>query len=80
MKHATIRHIALLLGALALPVAALAQAKLTLEQAVTTALEKNPVRKAAVFEQQAASADIKLARVCRCFPSISFAEAYQRRR
>ena len=77
MKCAGIGRIALLLGALALPVAALAQANLTLEQAVATALEKNPARKAAVFEQQAAAADIKLAKSA-LFPHIGFAEAYQR--
>ena len=77
MKHATVRHIALLLGALALPVAAFAQTKLTLEQAVTTAREKNPARKAAVFEQNAAAADTKLAKSV-LFPQIGFAEAYQR--
>ena len=77
MKHATIRYIALLLGALALPAATFAQTKLTLEQAVTTALEKNPVRKAAVFEQHAAAADTKLAKSA-LLPQISFNEAYQR--
>jgi outer membrane protein len=77
MKHATIRRIALLLGALAIPAAAFAQTKLTLEQAVTTALEKNPVRKAAVFEQHAAAADTRLAQSA-LLPQISFAEAYQR--
>jgi outer membrane protein len=77
MKYAGVRQVALLLGALALPVAALAQTKLTLEQAVTTALEKNPARKASVFEQQAAAADIKLAKSA-LLPQIGFAEAYQR--
>jgi outer membrane protein len=68
---------ALLLGALlvgSLPVAA--QTKLTLEQAVAGALEKNPVRKAAVFEQRAAAADLKLSRAP-LLPHIAFSETYQ---
>lgn len=55
----------------------LAQTQLTLEQAVATALEKNPDRKAAFFHQRAATAGIKEARAA-LFPQISFAEAYQR--
>ena len=75
MKCAAIR--ALLLGALALPLAAFAQGKLTLQQAVNTALEKNPARKAVAFEQHAAAADTKLAKSA-LLPQISFGEAYQR--
>jgi len=68
---------ALLLGVLlaaSIPVAA--QAKLTLDQAVAVALEKNPVRKAAVFEQRAAYADLKLSRAP-LLPRIAFSETYQ---
>ena len=72
-----IGRIALLLAALGLPLAAIAQTTLTLTQAVTTALEKNPARKAAVFEKNAAAADIKLARSA-LFPQIKFTEAYER--
>src|ERR1700687_3700651 len=70
-------RIALLLAALGLPLAAIAQTSLTLTQAVTTALEKNPTHKAAVFEKNAAAADIKLARSA-LFPQIKFTEAYER--
>jgi hypothetical protein len=54
----------LLLGALAgaLSISAVAQTKLTLQQAVAVALGKNPVRKAAFFEQRAAVAAFKLSR------------------
>ena len=72
-----IGRIALLLAALGLPLAAIAQTTLTLTQAVTTALEKNPVHKVAVFEKNAAAADIKLARSA-LFPQIKFTEAYER--
>ena len=72
-----IGRIALLLAALGLPLAAIAQTTLTLTQAVTTALEKNPAHKAAVFEKNAAAADIKLARSA-LFPQIKFTEAYER--
>ena len=68
---------ALLLAALlaaSIPLAA--QAKLTLDQAVAVALEKNPVRKAAVFEQRAAYADLKLSRAP-LLPRIAFSETYQ---
>jgi len=69
---------ALLLGALltAVSIAAAAQTKLTLEQAVAVALEKNPVRKAAVFEQRAAFAGFKLSRAP-LLPRIAFSETYQ---
>jgi outer membrane protein TolC len=77
MKYAGVRQIALLLGALALPATAFAQTQLTLERAVATALQENPARKAAVFEQQAAAADTKLAKSA-LLPQIGFAEAYQR--
>jgi outer membrane protein len=72
-----IRRIAVLLAMFGLPLAGLAQTRLTMQQAVTTALEKNPVRKAAVFDAQAAVADIKLARSA-LFPQIKFSEAYER--
>ncbi len=72
-----IGRIALLLAAPGLPLAAIAQTTLTLTQAVTTALEKNPARKAAVFEKNAAAAGIKLARSA-LFPQIKFTEAYER--
>ena len=67
----------LLLGALlAASIPVVAQTKLTLEQAVAVALEKNPVRKAAVFEQRAAYADLKLSRAP-LLPRIGFSETYQ---
>ncbi len=69
--------IVLLLAMLVLPATVAAQTKLTLEQAVTTALEKNPERKAAVFEQRAAAADTKLAKSA-LLPQVGFAEAFQR--
>jgi outer membrane protein len=77
MKCAAISRVALWLGALALPLAAFAQTNLTLEQAVTTALEKNPTHKAAVFEQRTVATDTKLARSA-LLPQIGFAEGYQR--
>ncbi|MBZ5569063.1 MAG: TolC family protein [Acidobacteriia bacterium] len=78
MKPVTaISLIAALLAAFGLPLAAFAQTTLTLAQAVTTALEKNPARKAAGFEKNAATADIKLARSA-LFPQIKFTEAYER--
>lgn len=68
---------ALLLAALlAASIPAATQTKLTLEQAVAVALEKNPVRKAAVFEQRAAYADVRLSRAP-LLPRIGFSETYQ---
>lgn len=68
----------LLLGAAAcaVPISTAAQNKLTLEQAVAVALEKNPMRKAAVFEQHIAAADFKLSRAP-LLPRIGFSETYQ---
>ncbi len=66
----------LLAGLLAASIPAAAQTKLTLEQAVAVALEKNPVRKAAVFEQRAAYADVRLSRAP-LLPRIGFSETYQ---
>jgi outer membrane protein TolC len=77
MTYSGLSRAALLLGALALPVAAFGQTKLTLQQAVATALEKNPARKAAVLEQHAAAADTKLAK-SGLLPRFGFAEGYQR--
>jgi outer membrane protein TolC len=54
-----------------------AQTKLTLADAVATALEKNPTRKAAIFHQQAAAAGVKEFRAA-LLPQINFSEAYQR--
>jgi len=54
-----------------------AQTRLTLADAVATALEKNPVRKAAVFQQQAAAAGIRESRAA-LLPQIWFTETYQR--
>ncbi len=54
-----------------------AQNALTLEQAVATALEKNPVRKAAMFNQKAAAAGVNESRAA-LLPQITFAEGYQR--
>ena len=53
-----------------------AQTKLTLEQAVALALEKNPARKAIVFEQRIAAAEFKLSRAP-LLPRIGFSETYQ---
>ena len=68
----------LLLGALvgAVSLSAVAQTKLTLEQAVAVALEKNPVLKAAFFEQRVAAAEFKLSRAP-LLPGIAFSETYQ---
>lgn len=66
----------LLIAALALSAAAVAQT-LTLQQAVSTALEKNPLRKAAMFDRQAAGAGIKEARAA-LLPQVDFSEAFQR--
>src|SRR4029078_10061095 len=54
-----------------------AQTRLTLADAVTTALEKNPTRKAAVFHRQAADAGVKEFRAA-LLPQAQFSEAYQR--
>lgn len=62
----------LLLGCISLA----AQAKLTLEQAVVLALEKNPAREAVVFEQRIAAAEFKLSRAP-LLPRIGFSETYQ---
>lgn len=59
-----------------LSISAAAQTKLTLEQGVAIALEKNPLRKAAVFEQRAAFAGVKLSRAP-LLPRIGFSEGYQ---
>ena len=54
-----------------------AEPKLTLQQAVATALEKNPARKAAVLEQRAAATGIREARAA-LLPQVSFSEGYVR--
>jgi outer membrane protein TolC len=77
MSHRVAPGLAILFASLAFSLLAVAEARLTLEQAVTTALENNPGRKAAVFEQHAAAADSKQARSA-VFPQIGFAEGYQR--
>ncbi len=61
----------------AAPIGVWSQTRLTLEQAVATALEKNPVRKAAVFQQQAAASGVREARAA-LFPQIAFSQGYQR--
>ncbi len=61
----------------AVPTVMWAQTRLTLEQAVATALEKNPVRKAAVFQQRAAATGVQEARAA-LLPQIGFGEGYQR--
>ena len=76
MSGFRVAQLAALFAAL-LPLLASAETKLTLEEAVSTALEKNPVRKAAVFEKRATSADVEQARSA-LLPQINFAEAYQR--
>lgn len=72
----TVRLRWLALLALALPALA-AEPKLTLQQAVATALEKNPARKAAVWEQRAATSGIREARAA-LLPQVSFTEGYTR--
>jgi outer membrane protein TolC len=57
--------------------ALMAQTRLTLADAVATALEKNPVRKAAAFEQQAAAAGVRESRAA-LLPQVWFTETYQR--
>jgi len=54
-----------------------AQTRLTLADAVATALEKNPTRKAAMFHQRAAAAGVKETRAA-LLPQITFREAYLR--
>jgi len=72
--RASASHIAalLLLGCISVA----AQTKLTLEQAVAIALEKNPARKAVVFEQRIATANFKLSRAP-LLPRFGFNETYQ---
>ncbi len=66
-----------LLSLAALPAALAAQTQLTLQQAVATALEKNPERKAAMFHRQAAATGIQQARAA-LLPKITFHEGYTR--
>ncbi|HXE75470.1 MAG TPA: TolC family protein [Candidatus Xenobia bacterium] len=54
-----------------------AQTPLTLSQAVQIALEKNPLRKVSLADQQAAAADIRDARA-ELWPHVSFAESFTR--
>ena len=56
---------------------AAAQTRLTLADAVATALAKNPTRKAAVFHRQAADAGVQEVRGS-MLPQVSFSESYQR--
>ena len=76
--NCTARASALLAGTLlsVISISFAAQTKLTLEQAVAVALEKNPARKAAVLEQRIAAADFKLSRAP-LLPRIGFSETYQ---
>lgn len=76
MKQPAMMLVALL-AVLILPAIALAENKLTLEEAVTTALEKNPARKATIYEKRAASADIGLAKSA-LLPQLGFSEGFQR--
>ena len=62
---------------LTLSIPSLAQTPLTLPQAVSIALEKNPLRKAALADQKAASAGIKEARSV-LLPKIVFSESATR--
>jgi len=73
------RIVAGLACTLAFALAALAQpeAPLTLQQAVTIALEKNPLRKAALAEARASTADVKAARST-LLPHLSFSETATR--
>ncbi len=68
---------AFVLLTLALSLPASAQTSLTLPQAVSIALEKNPLRKAVLADQQAASAGIKEAR-SGLLPKILFSESATR--
>jgi outer membrane protein TolC len=68
----TLLSLFLLAGA-ALPAIAQQSTRLTLSQAVAIALEKNPVRKAAVAEQKASLADIHTARSA-FMPNITLSE------
>ena len=68
---------AFILLTLALSLPASAQTSLTLPQAVSIALEKNPLRKAALADQRAASAGIKEAR-SGLLPKILFSESATR--
>ena len=73
-------RVALALGLL-LRTAAMAEAQLpaslTMQQAVSIALEKNPLRKAALADVHTAAADVTLAR-SRLFPRLSFSETATR--
>lgn len=68
----------LLLFLLATPAALFAvEPRITLEQAVTTALERNPVRKAALLDRRAAAEGIKEARAA-LLPQLTLTESYLR--
>jgi outer membrane protein len=67
----------MLTSLLALGQAAPAAAPLTLQQAVAIALEKNPVRKAAMADQRAAAADVREKRAA-FLPHITFSETATR--
>lgn len=79
--RARIKFVLSALAALWLVQAAQAQAEepsaLTLQQAVTVALEKNPLRKAALADTRVASADIKAARSV-LLPRLTFTETATR--
>ncbi len=78
-NRAGARLVALVLLLLVFPalVPAQGQTPLTLSQAVQIALEKNPLRKAALADQQAAVADVKEARSA-LLPRLTFSETAMR--
>ena len=74
-----IRHCVVVGGAILVLLNAVAAqpAPLTLQQAVTIALEKNPLRKAALADARVSSAEVRLAR-SRFLPQVSFSETATR--
>ncbi|MGI9102980.1 MAG: TolC family protein [Terriglobales bacterium] len=73
-----IRRIGFILFLLLATAAAFAaESRLTLEQAVAIALEKNPARKAAAFQQKAAATGVKEARAA-LLPQMTFNQSYVR--
>lgn len=77
LRGGTIRTYLLLLAAASLLPTAWAQTPLSLQQAVSMALEKNPQRKMALAEQHAAQAGVQEARSA-LLPRISFSESATR--
>ncbi|MGE5205530.1 MAG: TolC family protein [Chlamydiota bacterium] len=76
-KYVSVRFSAFGILASLLAATAAAQTPLSLQQAVSTALEKNPQRKMAVADQRAAEAGVKQARAG-LLPRLGFAESATR--